>query len=338
MRLLQRSRTILLALSAMFLGVPCGIAQRVAPDVRQAPHADADARLPALAQTVYSLNDSDSVAAAEPRDAGQRQANKVEQLRRAAKYLEAAGKKVLARQLVQEALLEEKLEQLRGLQAEIDKLRAATATDRAVTLHMKIMELNVAKMRKLGLDFQLSGGIVFDQLPGDAPTKAGLFGGLLSALQANELVQVLAESTLVTVSGRPASVQSGGEFPIVVPQGDGEFAVEYRQFGTRVDCVAEVRANGRIRLELRPSVSEIDVSRSVVLGDMSVPGLRTRWVDTAVEMEAGQTLLLSGIAQSRPEVAGDAAEPEETALLVSITANLDQGVMQAELQRASDRR
>ena len=117
----------------------------------------------------------------------------------------------------------------------------------------------------------------------------------------NDLIKILAEPQLTTISGRPASFNSGGEFPIIVPQSLGTVSIEYRQYGTRVDFVPIVLGNGNLRLEVRPQVSEIDVSRSVVINNISVPALRTRWVDTAVEMKAGQTLALAGLLQRRVE-------------------------------------
>jgi pilus assembly protein CpaC len=149
---------------------------------------------------------------------------------------------------------------------------------------------------------------------------------------------VLAEPTLVIVSGRPATFHSGGELPILVPQSSGKQVVEYRQLGTRLDCVADVLDTGRIRLELRSTVSEIDASRSVAIQGVSVPGLRTRSFDTAAEMEAGETLVLGGMNQTRPKRAADSAQIEETALLVTVTANLGEPVMQAEKKVASQPR
>ncbi len=127
------------------------------------------------------------------------------------------------------------------------------------------------------------------------------FFGVLEALRSYGVVKVLAEPTLVTVSGRPASFQEGGEFPVVIPQSLGTNAIEFKEFGTRVDFVPLVQGNGNIRLEVRPQVSEIDNARGVDLNGIVVPGLRTRWVDTAVEMRSGQTLALAGLIQTRVE-------------------------------------
>lgn len=197
-----------------------------------------------------------------------------------------------------------------------------------VLLHTRLMEVSRTKMRAMGFDWAyLSGkteivqsvsGLISSVASGGtggttintASNETVRFGivdggssffGFLELLQQKNLIKVLAEPTVVTVSGRPASFSSGGEFPIVVPQSLGTVSIEYRQFGTRVDYVPMVLGNGKLRLEVRPSVSEIDPSRGVSLNGITVPGLRNRWVDTGVEMSAGQTLALAGLIQSRVE-------------------------------------
>lgn len=193
-----------------------------------------------------------------------------------------------------------------------------------ILLHTKVMEVSRTKMRQVGFDWaHLSGssfiqqsvsGLLSSATGGLVPTATGVGGqavsfgvvdgssaffGFVQALEERNLAKLLAEPTIVTVSGRPASFLSGGEFPILIPAGLGALAVEYRQFGTRVDFVPIVLGNGRVRLEVRPSVSDIDTSRSITVSGVSVPGLRTRYVDTAVEMKAGQTLALAGLIQNR---------------------------------------
>lgn len=196
-----------------------------------------------------------------------------------------------------------------------------------VLLHVKVMEVSRTKLRRMGFDWALFNGddaliqnvagLITDytiapgmnqvlssqteNLVGAILDDNSAFFGFLEALRQYDLVKVLAEPTMVTVSGRPASFSSGGEFPILVPQSLGTVSIEYREFGTRVDFVPIVLGNGRIRLEVRPQVSEIDPTRSVTLNATTVPGLRTRWADTAVEMNAGQTLALAGLIQTQIE-------------------------------------
>ncbi len=193
-----------------------------------------------------------------------------------------------------------------------------------VALHTKVMEVSRTKLRSAGFDFSISNGsdFVIDSAAGlisaasTATRTVGTggetirfgivnnntqFTGFIEALRRHEFVKILAEPTLVTISGRPASFQEGGEFPIIVAQGIGANSVEFKQFGTRIDFVPIVLGNGNIRLEVRPQVSEIDNSRGIDLGGVVVPGLRTRWVDTAAEMRSGQTLALAGLIQTRTE-------------------------------------
>ena len=124
------------------------------------------------------------------------------------------------------------------------------------------------------------------------------FYGFIQLLQRNNILKVLAEPILVTTSGRPAYFLSGGELPIPVPQSLGTVSIQFRKFGTQVDFVPIVLGSGRIHLEVRPKISEIDPTVSITLNGTTIPGFRTRECDTGVEMNAGQTLALAGLIQT----------------------------------------
>ena len=110
------------------------------------------------------------------------------------------------------------------------------------------------------------------------------FFGFLEALRREDVLKILSDPTLVAVSGRPAFFNSGGEFPILVPQSLGTVSIEYKKFGTQIDFVPIVLGNGNLRLEVRPRISEIDPTRSITINGTTVPGLRVRETDTGVEM------------------------------------------------------
>lgn len=192
-----------------------------------------------------------------------------------------------------------------------------------IMLQTQVMEVSRTKLREVGIDWSLGFGndFVTNSASGLAATgavpslvsagnetlKFGIvdngnqFFGLLRLLRQNNLAKVMADPTVVAIDGRPASFNSGGEFPIIVPAGLGQVAIEFREFGTRLDFVAKVRGDSRIWLEVRPTISEIDPGRSVLIAGTSVPGIRSRFVDTAVELKAGQTLALAGLLQVRTE-------------------------------------
>lgn len=122
---------------------------------------------------------------------------------------------------------------------------------------------------------------------------ANAFFGVLEAMRKDNLMKVLAEPNLVAISGRPSYIQAGGEYGYQLSSGMSGPSAAFKEYGTRVDMVPIVLGNGRIRLEVRPSVSEIDKTLSV----NGIPALKTRVVDTAVELRSGQTFAIAGLVQ-----------------------------------------
>jgi pilus assembly protein CpaC len=196
-----------------------------------------------------------------------------------------------------------------------------------VLLQVRVLEVSRTKLQSLGIDmaailengsFFASGGAGLlrtgalttagaastsgrEVLTGRIASNGDNFFFFVEALKQNNLAKILADPNLTTVSGRPAFMNAGGEFPVIVPQSLGTVSVEYRRFGTQIDFVPIVLGNGVIRLEIRARVSEIDDSRSVTINGTQVPGLRTREADTASELRAGQTIAIAGLVQTRVE-------------------------------------
>ncbi len=194
-----------------------------------------------------------------------------------------------------------------------------------VLLHTKIMEVSRTKLRDLGIDwgaigsdsfFRSSPSGLIDATSGaisvptpDAAINAtnrvfidsGDFDALIAALRRQDLVKLLSEPTVVATHGRPARFIVGGSVPYVVPSGQGQITVAWEEFGTSIDFLPFVVGPGRIRLEVRPEVSEPDDSLSVTVGGLRVPGFVKRYIETAVEMQAGQTFAIAGLLQSRTE-------------------------------------
>lgn len=193
-----------------------------------------------------------------------------------------------------------------------------------VLLHVRVMEISRTKLRDLGFDFANisgNGDFAFSKISGllrtassstvtATGTETFAFGiidqnnsffGLLSAMQRDQILRVLAEPTLATVSGRPAYFQVGGEIPILIPQSLGTVSIEFKRFGTQVDFVPIVLGNGNVRIEVRPRVSELDNTISVTLNGSTIPGFRTREIDTGVELQFGQTFALAGLIQNKEQ-------------------------------------
>jgi pilus assembly protein CpaC len=199
-----------------------------------------------------------------------------------------------------------------------------------VLLHVKIMEVSRTQLKNIGFDWAYfsNGGFLTSTASGAVTTNAaasllrgpGSFGtnainpptmsfglvndssaflGFLEALKRENLVKILAEPNLVTVSGRPATYQVGGEIPFPQPTGFGNISIQFKPFGTMIDFVPIVLGNGSVRLEVRPQVLEKDDSLGILILGTAVPGFTTRSVDTGVEMKFGQTLAIAGLLQQR---------------------------------------
>lgn len=124
--------------------------------------------------------------------------------------------------------------------------------------------------------------------------KAGI-GINLGLLEGNGMVRVLAEPTLVALSGQSASFLAGGELPIPVPQGLGATSIEYKQFGIGLTVTPTVLSNQRIALKVAPEASDLDYSSATSIGGTAVPAITTRRADTTVELGDGESFVIGGL-------------------------------------------
>jgi pilus assembly protein CpaC len=125
----------------------------------------------------------------------------------------------------------------------------------------------------------------------------------IQALEQRQLVQILAEPNLMTVSGRPASFLAGGEFPFPTLQGGGagvgQVTIQFREFGVRIHFLPVITPRGSIRLAVTPEVSSLDRANGLTVGGYTVPGLATRRIQTEVELENGQSFAIAGLLDNR---------------------------------------
>jgi pilus assembly protein CpaC len=124
-------------------------------------------------------------------------------------------------------------------------------------------------------------------------------GGVLQALQAKNLLQILAEPNLLTESGKPASFLAGGEFPFPTIQGGaagvGQITIQFKEFGIRLNFLPTVTPRGTIHLVVTPEVSSLDYANGLTVSGFTVPGLDTRRVQTEVELASGQSFVIAGL-------------------------------------------
>jgi pilus assembly protein CpaC len=195
-----------------------------------------------------------------------------------------------------------------------------------VMLEVRVAEIQRNLSRKLGFNFaflsqsgQQFGLSRLDSLTQGLPTPGNIpgitdsvnmvlrfLGGgatwtvFIDALKENGLLKVLAEPTLITLSGKSANFLAGGEFPIPVPQTGGgiggtTITIEYKTFGVGLSFTPTVLSSGKINMQVSPEVSDLDFTQAVAFQGFVVPGLSTRRVSTTVELADGQSFAIAGL-------------------------------------------
>jgi pilus assembly protein CpaC len=208
-----------------------------------------------------------------------------------------------------------------------------------VQLQVRVAEVSRSATRALGISaYQTDGrffwgqrlnanqiniGAAGDQVAGDslafvtpedgigAGSLVTLFAGFphsnleifLQALAENSYLRLLANPTLVALSGEQADFLAGGEFPIPVPQtrggGSGTITIEYKQFGVHLLFEPVVLGDGSIRLHAIQEVSELSDVGGLVLEGYTVPGLITRRAESTLELKSGQSFAMAGLIQNK---------------------------------------
>jgi hypothetical protein len=129
-------------------------------------------------------------------------------------------------------------------------------------------------------------------------------GATIQDLQTKQVLQILAEPTITTISGEKADFLSGGEFPVPIAQPGSNgtapvITVQFRPFGVKVEFTPIVNADGTIRLSVTPEVSALDYANSVTISGFTIPALSTRRASTQVELRNEQSFAISGLLDQR---------------------------------------
>ena len=145
-----------------------------------------------------------------------------------------------------------------------------------------------------GIDVSESVNAIFRFLSQDTTWTV-----FIDALKEEGLLKVLAEPTLITLSGKTANFLAGGEFPIPVPQSSGgggtTITIEYKPFGVGLNFTPTVLSNKKINMQVTPEVSELDFSNALTISGFVVPSITTRRVSTVIELADGQSFAIAGL-------------------------------------------
>jgi pilus assembly protein CpaC len=125
------------------------------------------------------------------------------------------------------------------------------------------------------------------------------FSAMVSLLESSGLAKILAEPTLVAMSGQEARFLAGGEFPIPLSSGLGAVSVSWKKFGIILNFTPTVIDEKTINLKLAAEVSDVDFGRAVTIGGSVIPGVTSRQSETTVRLGDGQSFAIAGLLSDR---------------------------------------
>jgi len=249
--------------------------------------------------------------------------------------IEGAGGRVTLTGTVPTQALADSASKLAGLYAKdvANALVVAPEHPKQVRLQVRILEVDRNKALQLGINLFNPGGntnwlaqtttgqfqstmketasAAENTLEFSNPMNFMLYsaklnlGATIQDLQTKQVLQILAEPTITTISGEKANFLSGGEFPfpVVQPSGSSNSApvvtIQFRPFGVKVEFTPLVNPDGTVRLKVAPEVSALDYTNAVTVSGFSIPALSTRRAETEVELRSNQSFAISGLIDQR---------------------------------------
>ncbi len=182
-----------------------------------------------------------------------------------------------------------------------------------VRVEVKVAEVSRLLLEQLGsaIQYQKNGGQwsfgVLSNLLSQGPASVAFNRALsvtLDGQRSDGLIKVLAEPTLMALSGQEARFLAGGKvfIPTSMPNGMGGTMVTLteQEYGVSLRFLPKVMDEGRIWMSVSPEVSEvnaqgINISSGPGLSPTILPTFTTRSASTTVELHDGEHFLMGGL-------------------------------------------
>ncbi|KQV80415.1 outer membrane channel protein [Massilia sp. Root351] len=192
----------------------------------------------------------------------------------------------------------------------------AIAAPQQVMLEVKVAEVSKTLVDQLGASLGMSrtiGSWTYTMLTNLLSNNPAVLDGFnnrngnfltLDAQKRDGLIKVLAEPTIMAISGQEASFLAGGKIFIPVAQnnngGQQTITLEEKEFGVAVKFTPTVLAGGLINLKVAPEVSDLNkegvgITATGVNTTAILPSFTTRRATTTVQLRDGQSFAIGGL-------------------------------------------
>jgi len=118
---------------------------------------------------------------------------------------------------------------------------------------------------------------------------------IMSVLEQNSVSKVLAQPTLVALSGQQAEFLAGGEVPVPVAQTGNRISLEFKEYGVKLVFVPTVLGKEVVDMRVYVEVSDVDSSTAIRLTGIEIPGFQSRKSQSHLRVESGMTFAMAGM-------------------------------------------
>jgi pilus assembly protein CpaC len=194
-----------------------------------------------------------------------------------------------------------------------------------VMIEVVVAQVNRSELRQRGTDFFINGnsgsfaslitnlvaaqstsflGVANGQISPDANLRFGLASPqifvALRALRSEGLTKILSEPKITTQSGRSAIIRSGGQQAVLSATGGGlgSISVQLEQVGTTLEVLPIVYGDGKIYLEINPSIRARNDGLGIQTAAGFSPGFTEQSTRATVVLESGQTFAIGGLLET----------------------------------------
>ncbi|MDD5019663.1 MAG: TonB family protein [Candidatus Omnitrophica bacterium] len=189
-----------------------------------------------------------------------------------------------------------------------------------VEIDVQVIEIAKTVIDRLGINWSQS--LVFNEVPtpaahtlirqaadvikavGQSQFDRTALTATLNILEQDNLARTLARPKLVALSGKEAKILVGGEVPILssvsVSSGTTTTAVDYVEYGIKLNIKPEVKETGDIQCSLEIEIKTIDSSTQLTVQtgtsiSTTTPGFKTRNVSSELYLKNNETIFLAGL-------------------------------------------
>jgi pilus assembly protein CpaC len=200
----------------------------------------------------------------------------------------------------------------------IDRLQTTTTSQ--VDIKVYVLEIDDTGLKNLGVDLQAAtyiptttgtqptftlGQAIFPIVEsagaiGKALTTGAFFRTTTLAPTLNLVItsghgRILSSPDLVTLPGKKANFLVGGQIPIPVSTGPQQIAIQYEEYGVKLEITPTILGDGSVETLIAPEVSNLDYADGVTLNGFVVPALKTSKLSTEIITKDGESIVMGGL-------------------------------------------